>query len=249
MTLVGQSAGNYQFLPGGGTLPFCGGVVADAGYEIVHAVLRRPIPWREGFGLIERHLAALGRPRAALCAVELRVGKPYTREQFFAPDGFNGQYGALLREWGLVVDGLGATARTNIAVDVAPLAEQVLFAFSYTVPAPDAPPTFVISGAPEAPAVRPGETSPEALQEKTRDIVTTLSQRMESLGMGWDQVTAVGLYTVHDLFPILRPEVLEKLGLAALNGIQWYCGRPPVETSAIELDLRGVQRELRLGES
>jgi hypothetical protein len=107
----------------------------------------------------------------------------------------------------------------------------------------------VISGAPEAPAVRPGETSPEALQEKTRDIVTTLSQRMESLGMGWDQVTAVGLYTVHDLFPILRPEVLEKLGLAALNGIQWYCGRPPVETSAIELDLRGVQRELRLGES
>ena len=84
MTLVGQSAGSYHFLPGGGALPFCGGVVADSGYEIVHAVLRRPIPWREGFGLIERHLAALGRPRAALCAVELRCGKPYTREQFFA---------------------------------------------------------------------------------------------------------------------------------------------------------------------
>jgi hypothetical protein len=249
MTLVEQAAGNYRFLPGGGTLPFCSGVVADAGHEIVHAVLRRPIPWRDGFALIERHLTALGRPRTALCAVELRVGKPYTREQFFAPEGFNGQYGALLREWGLVVDGLGSTARTNIAVDVAPLPEQVLFAFSYTVPASDAPPTFVVSGAPEAPTVRPGETSPEALGEKTRDIVTTLDQRMASLGVGWEQVTAVGLYTMYDLFPVLRPAVLEKLGLAALNGIQWFHGRPPVETSAIELDLRGVQRELRVGES
>jgi hypothetical protein len=107
----------------------------------------------------------------------------------------------------------------------------------------------VVSGVPEAPAVRPGETSPEALREKTRDIVATLSQRMEGMGVRWDQVTAVGLYTVHDLFPILRAEVLEKLGPAALNGIQWYCGRPPVETSAIELDVRCVQQELRLGES
>jgi hypothetical protein len=227
-------------------LPFCGGVVADTGYEIVHAVLRRPIPWRDGFALIERHLAALGRPRVALCAVELRCGKPYTREQFFAPEGFNGQYGALLREWGLVVDGVGSTARTNIAVDLAPLAEQVVFAFSYTVPAPDAPPTFVVSGVPEAPTVRPGETSVEALREKTVDIVATLDGRLASLGAGWDQATAVGLYTVHDLFPILRAAVLEKMGLASLNGIQWFYGRPPVDTSAIELDVRGVQRECRL---
>jgi hypothetical protein len=247
MALVGQAAGNYHFLPGGGTLPFCGGVIADSGYEIVHTTLNRPVPWREGFRLIEQHLAALGRPRTALCAVELRVGKPYTREQFFDPKGFNGQYGDLLREWGLFVDGTGSTARTNIAVDLQPLPEQVIFAFSYTVPATDAPPTFVVSGVPEAGTVRPGDTSPEALREKMRDIVATVGQRMASLGIRWDQVTASGLYTVHDLFPMLRAEVLEKLGPAALNGIQWFDGRPPVEGSAIELDVRATRIETRLG--
>jgi hypothetical protein len=247
VTLLAQSAGNYHSLPGTGTLPFGGGVVADPGYEIVRVTLRRPIPCWEGFRLIERRLAAVGRPRTALCAVELRCGKPYTREQFFAPDGFNARYGDLLREWGLVVDNVAYTARTNIAVDLYPLAEQVLFAFSYTVSAADAPATFVVSGAPEASTVRPGETSADALQEKTRDIVTTLDQRLVSLGVGWEQVTAVGLYTVHDLFPILRTELLEKLGVASLNGIQWFYGRPPVENSQIEVDLRGIQSEHRLG--
>jgi hypothetical protein len=224
-------------------------VVADSGYEIVHVVLRRPIPWREGFGLIDRHLAALGRPRTALCGVELRAGKPYTREQFFAPDGFNAHYGDLLREWGLVAGNVGSTARTNIAVDVVPLAEQALFAFSYTVPAPDASSTFVVSGAPEASTVCPGETSMGALREKTADIVRTLDSRLASLGAEWGQVTAVGLYTVYNLFPILRTELLVKLGPASLNGIQWFHGRPPVDTSAVEIDLRGVREEIRLGAS
>lgn len=242
MALMGQAEGQYRSLPGTPTLPFCSGVVADPGFEIVHARLRRPLPWRAGFTAIERHLASLGRPRAALCAVELRVGKPYTSEEFFSPTGFNGHYGALLKEWGLV----GATARTNIAVDLVPLPEQVIFAFSYTVPTPDAPPTFIVSGAPEGAAVRSGEVSPEALRAKTADIMATLSNRLASLGVGWEQSTAVGLYTVHDLFPCLRAEVLAKAGAAALNGIEWYEGRPPVVGSEVEIDVRGVRQELRL---
>ncbi|HZS02254.1 MAG TPA: RidA family protein [Chloroflexota bacterium] len=247
MALVGLAAGNYRYLTGSSALPFCGGVIADAGYEIVRATLRRPIPWREGFAAIERHLAGLGRPRTALCAVELRCAKPYTREEFFSKEGFNGQYGERLREWGLVVDGLGATARTNIAVDLVPLAEQVIFAFSYTVPAADAPPTFVVSGVPEAATLRPGDTSPEALREKTRDVMTTLDQRLSGLGASWDQVTAMGLYTIHDLFPALHDEVLAKAGAAALNGIQWYYGQPPVQGGVTEIDVRGIQREMRVG--
>ncbi len=249
MALVEMAAGNYHFLPGGGALPFCGGVIADPGYMIVRARLRRPLPWRDGFGLVERHLAAVGRPRTALCAVELRCGKQYTREQFFDPAGFNGQYGALLREWGLVVDGLGSTARTNIAVDLVPLPEQVMYAFGYTVPAPDVPSTFVVSGSPEASGVRPGETSPEALREKTRDVVATLGGRLETLGVGWDRVTGVGLYSVHDFFPVLRAELLERMGWAALNGVHWLCGQPPVEGPALEIDVRGVRTELEVGNS
>jgi hypothetical protein len=247
MALVAQAAGNYHFLPGGGVLPFCGGVIADPGYEIVHAVLRRPLPWREGFALIERHLTALGRPRTALCAVQLRVGKPYTREEFFSPDGFNGQYGELLRGWGLFAEGSGSTARTNIAVDLVPMPEQVVFAFSYTIPAADAPPTFVVSGVPETLTLRPGETSPDALREKTRDVVRILEERMTSLGVSWEQATAVGLYTVHDLFPVLRAEVVDKLGGAGLNGIHWLLGRPPVDSSVLEIDVRAVQQEIRVG--
>jgi hypothetical protein len=246
VALVELAAGNYRFLAGGGVLPFCGGVIADPGYEIVHATFRRPIAWREGFAAIEQHLAGLGRPRTALCAVELRCGKPYTREDFFSRDGFNGRYGDLLNEWGLVIDGLGATARTNIAVDLVPLPEQVLFAFSYTVPEADAPPTFVVSGVPEATTIRPGDNSPEALREKTHNVVGTLDERLGALGAGWEQLTAMGLYTVLDLFPVLRDEVLAKAGPAGLNGIQWFYGLPPVQGGAIEIDVRSIQREIRV---
>lgn len=248
MALVAQPAGNFQSLAGTGPLPFGGGVVADPGYEIVRAMPRRPLPWQEGFLLIEQQLAAEGRPRTALCAVELRCGKPYTHEQFFDLTGFNGQYGALLRSWGLAADGLAYTARTNIAVAPYPLAEQVLFAFSYTVPAPAAPPTFVVSGAPEGAGVRPGETSTEALREKTADIVAILEKRLTELGVSWEQSTAISLYTVHDLVPVLPAELLARLGSAALHGIQWFAARPPVDNVAIEIDVRGIQREFRVGD-
>jgi hypothetical protein len=67
------------------------------------------------------------------------------------------------------------------------------------------------------------------------------------MGLTWDQVTATGLYTVHDLFPALRAEVLAKEGAAGVNGIQWFYGQPPVVGGAIEIDIRGIRHELRLG--
>ena len=51
-TLREMSAGNYRYLPG--IAPFSSGVVATAGHQIVHATLRAPIPWRDGFALIDR---------------------------------------------------------------------------------------------------------------------------------------------------------------------------------------------------
>ena len=67
---------SYRFLPGGE--PYSSGVVATPGWEVIHVTLQAPVPWRDGFAAIERHLRALGRPRTALCAIELRVPTPLT---------------------------------------------------------------------------------------------------------------------------------------------------------------------------
>ena len=67
---------SYRFLPGGE--PYSSGVVATPGWEMVHATLQAPVPWRQGFAEIERHLRDLGRPRTALGAIELRIPSPLT---------------------------------------------------------------------------------------------------------------------------------------------------------------------------
>jgi hypothetical protein len=241
--LVAQPQGSYRYLPSGGPNPFCSAVVAEPDHEIVHAVLDRPLPWRQGFQLIEAHLKALGRPRQALCSIELRAPEPYTPEGFRA---FNVGYAELLQEWGLFKDGVGSTTRTNVAVDLNPPAEQVLYAFAYTAPAPGARPTFVLSGAPERPELRTGSPSPDVVRAMAADVLTTLDGRLRPLGLTWDTVTELGVYTMHDLWPALRAEVLPRLGLAAVNGVHWYPSRPPVAGTEIELDARSVRQEVRV---
>ena len=61
--LVPCEAGQYRFLPG--IEPYSAGVVAMPGAEIVHATLAAPVPYRDGFALIDRHLGERGRLRAA----------------------------------------------------------------------------------------------------------------------------------------------------------------------------------------
>ncbi len=245
MSLLLQAQGNYRFLPSRATL-YCKGVIADAGYQIVHAVLQVPLPYQEGLALVEQHLAALGRPRAALCGVELRCAVPYTEAGWRAPDGFNARYVALLQSWNLFVDGQNPVARTNVAPTFLPPAEQVLYGFSYTVPAPNAGPTFVLSGAGEDPGVRPGETSHAALQAKTADVLAELDARLTALGVTWDQVTACDVYTAHNLPALLETTVLPRMGSTALHGVHWFLSRPPIDNLEIELDARGVLEEQRL---
>jgi hypothetical protein len=241
--LVVQPRGDYRFLPGTGELPFCQAAIAQPGFEIARAQLARPLPWREGFGLIERHLAGLGRPRQALCAVELRCAEPYTREGFAA---FNVGYAELMDGWGLLLDG-GCTTRTNVAPELHPPSEQVLFAFAYTVPTAQAgPPTFVVAGAPERPHVRPGESSPDALREKTADAVAVLGERLAVLGLGWEAATQVAVYTEHDALAAVRAELLPLMGSAALEGLRWFPSRPPILGLEIEIDVRGLRQETRV---
>lgn len=104
------TAGGYRFLPG--IAPFSSGAVAMPGFEVVHATLRAPMPWRDGFALIDRHLREQSRPRGALCAIELRSPAPFSFGGF---DEFNAGYQALLKDWNLLVDGENPIARTNVA--------------------------------------------------------------------------------------------------------------------------------------
>src|SRR5437763_1804764 len=136
--------GSYRFLPG--ISAFSSGVIAMPGHEIVHATLGTPLPWRDGFALVERHLRAQGRTRTALCGIELRSPKPFTFDGFAK---FNEGYRALLGEWGILVGDDNPIPRTNVAPVFVPPGEPSLYAFAYTVPgATPAPtfPTFVVAG-------------------------------------------------------------------------------------------------------
>lgn len=249
MPLMQHLEGNYRFLPLGTdprittSAPFSGGVIALPGYEIVHAIFQNPLPYQQGFAAAERHLTTQGRGRLALCAVELRCPEPYTVSGFGA---FNQEYRALLTAWGVFVEGQNPIARSNIAPHVNPPAETMLYAFSYTVPTTEEGSTFVVSGAPERADVRPGETSPGALQEKTGSVMLAMQASLTALETDWSAVTALNLYTAHDLHAFLPAEILAAMGLAAAHGIHWYYSRPPVVGLEVEADVRAVRQELRL---
>jgi hypothetical protein len=240
--------GNYHFMPGAAASPYSSGGIADSGYEIVHATLRTPIPIWDGFAAIDRYLSALQRPRAALCALELRCARPYDPAEWLAPDSFNQRYVAKLRDWGLLVGGLIPVARTNVAPILDPPVEQVVYAFSYTIPTADpaAPPTFVVAGSAETPTVRPGERTPDALLAKIADVMATMQTRLTALGARWEDVTAAGLYLDQACDSTLLEAILRPMGPAAASGIHWFYSKPPISDRVVEIDLRGVRTDLRV---
>jgi hypothetical protein len=248
MILTDNPIGNYRFLTG--IAPSSSGVVAMSGYEIRHITLRQPRPYRQGFEWIARHLDTQGRPRQALCAVELRSPRPFTFEGFAE---FNRGYQNILTDWALLVDEQNPVARTNVVPEVYPPDEPVLFAFSYTAPQDDPIdlPTFVVAGAgdladsalsPDA-IVRPGETSVEAMREKVAHVLGSMQARLAGLQVTWPDVTCVDVYTVQLLQPVLVDTILKIMGAAAGRGVNWFYSRPPIVGLEFEMDLRGVRRE------
>lgn len=252
MQLLANPAGNYRFLTG--IAPYSAGVVAAPGYEIVRAVLAHSVPWHAGFARIERHLSGLGRPRAALCGVELRSPAPFSFAGFAA---FNGEYQMRLAEWNLLLDGVNPIARTNVAPAVNLPAEPSLYAFSYTrsIDSPDASRTFIVAGAGDlrdqadlspAAIVRPGATSAEAMAEKAAAVLAVMQARLFGLGMTWADVGGVGVYTVQPLHPLLESTIFSSLHEATNCGIHWHYSRPPIAGLEFEMDLHGVRLTERL---
>lgn len=246
---IDHPTGNYQFMPMAtdprivGGAPFSAGVRALPGYEIVHATFQVPLPYRDGFAAAARHLDAIGRPRTALCAVEVRVPRPLTIDEFAA---FNVDYRAILGEWGVVVDGQIPIARSNVALPGNPSSDILLYGVSYSVPAREPSRSFFISAAPEPATVRPGETTPDALREKTASAMLDIQTRLTALERDWSDVTALGIYTAHDVHTFLEAEIIAAMGPAAIHGVHWYYGAPPIVGIEIEIDIRAINQEHRL---
>jgi hypothetical protein len=241
--------GNYRFLPG--IAPFSSGAIAMPGSQVVHVTLRRAIPWRKGFELIDAHLREQQRPRQALCAIELRIPAPLTASGF---DDFNAGYQALLKEWDLLVDGHNPIARTNVAPVVDPPGEASLHGFAYTAPGGAASPTFVVAGSGETrrsangaiDIVRRGDTTPAAMREKAAYVLGVMRERLHGLGADWPDVTATNIYTAFAIEPFLADTILRGVGPAAGHGVIWHLSRPPIVDIDFEMDMRGVARRLWL---
>lgn len=250
MQLLDHPIGNYRFFTG--IAPYSAGVAAMPGYEIVRVTLHQPLPYRQGFDLIARHLAEWQRPRQALCAIELRLPAPRSFTGFI---DFNRDYRAILADWAILVGDHNPVARTNIAPAFAPPGEPSLYAFSYTVPSTTTSPTFIVAGAGDlndqanlstAAVVRPGESSANALLEKAATVMGVMEERLLGLQMAWGAVTATTVYTVYPVRPLLVSGILRKIGPAAAHGIHWFYSHPPIADLAFEMDLRGIRQEIRL---
>lgn len=245
--LIHASRGHYRFLQG--IAPYSCGVVADEGWEIVHATLRDPRPWQEGFEQVDAYLRTVDRDRHALCGMELRSPVPFTMQGFI---DFNGEYCAILKAWDLYVEQVNPIARTNVAPIIDGPEGVVLHAFSYTVPAPaQCEPTCVVAGAGELvegtldddAIVKRGRTDPEALRAKTEFVLDVMTQRLQGLGIAWDAVTAVDVYTAHPTDPLLRDLLWNRIGTARRHAIRLHLTRPPVIDIEFEMDVRSVAHE------
>ena len=235
--------GNYRYVKA--VFQYSGGVAAEPGYEIERARFFKPLPVAEAYAAVEAHLKAIGRPTTAFAQCELRSPEPFTDQGFY---DFNKVYVQTLARWGIYKDGdplMNPVARTNVCPMYDKPASPSMYAFSYTVPAPNAKRgTFVLAGGGDAKEsgpsyrdriVRLGDTSPEGLREKMSFVIGEMERRMKLLGFGWKDA----------IVGHLVGELLAARG-AASGGIVWNYTRPPVVDLEYEMDVRGAAREIVL---
>ena len=250
MELQTHDNGRYAYLPA--IAPYSSGVVATEGHELVWATLRRPMGLAGGI----RHAAEVACEEAgaadAVCAFALRNTATLTLEDFAA---FNVRYRELLDHNGILAVGAeNPVARTNVVPVVAQPAETVVYGFGFSRPTANADArTFIAAGAAEIrnqelsedAIVRPGDTSPAGLAAKAAEVLDEMEQRMAGLGASWEEVTAVDVYTQHDVVG-LKDQLLERLQAGAIHGLRWFPSTPPIAGLDFEMDVRGVRSEIVL---
>ena len=251
-----MSAAVPVFAPGGyryikAVFQYSGGIAAEPGYEIERARFMRPLRLGDAYAAVEAHLKAIGRPSTAFAQCELRSPAPFSDQGFY---DFNRVYVQTLERWGIFKDDVNPVARTNVCPMYDAPSEPMMYAFSYTVPAPQAKRgTFVVAGGGEAREggvsyrdriVRLGDTSPEGLQEKVSFVIAEMERRLGLLGFGWKDAVTTQAYTVQNVGHLVGPELARRGAMA--GGLVWYYVRPPVEGLEYEMDVRGAARELVL---
>jgi len=237
--------GGYEFIPG--VFQYSGGVAALPGFAIERVRFAEPVAMGEGFDRIAEYLRERGRPLKAFCACELRSPAPFTEAGFRA---FNESYAGVLAQWGIFDGRTNPVARANVCPEYDKPPEPGFHAFSFTVQAADAAPSFVISGSGEVPEgkagyrdhiVARGDVSVTGMRRKVQWVLREMERRMAFFGAGWGDTTAVQVYSVHDIHPFLAEEFAPRGALR--NGLTWHMNRPPVEALDFEMDCRRVHRE------
>lgn len=244
-SLIDNAAGGYRFLPAGPV--FNAGAIAMAGYEIVHVLFHPWMPLDRAWSAIEAALRDAGRPRQALCGMELRIARQLSFEGFRS---FNAPYIDQLRKWGLIFGEYSAVSRTNVAPFLDAPAVPSVHAFSYAAASEQSGTTFCVSGTadidPRGRIVAQGDVSREGMKKKLEYVIGVITERLGKLGLSWADSTHTDLCVTRDIGDLLETVVVPGLHGAAARGLRVHFARPPILDSEVELETRGVRRELVL---
>ena len=241
-------SGGYRYIPH--AFQYSGGAAALDGFQIERVTFHTPVPLAAGFAFIERYLTEQGVPLAGFCACELRSPGQFTDAGFIE---FNRHYCGTLERWGVMTGDDNPVARSNVIPEVDPPAEPSFYAFCFARAVPGASGSFVIAGSGEADdspspyrerMVRYGDTSADGMREKGIFVLGRMEQRMARFGATWSNTTDSQVYTVFDLHPFLRDEIVRRG--AARQGLIWHFARPPVQGLEYEMDCRSVPVERRV---
>ena len=245
MSTIAFEPGGYRFIKG--VFQYSAGVAAMPGHRLVRVRFHNPVPLSEGFRRIEDIIKKAGRPLTSFAACELRSPAPFTEAGF---KSFNEIYVGTLSRWGIFDGAVNPVARSNVCPQIDPPAEPSFYAFTYSEPADNSMPSFVVAGSGEAQeghatykerTIRFGDVSPDGMREKARWVLSEMERRMAALGFAWKDTTGTQLYTVHDIFPFLADEIVRRG--AARPGLICHFNRPPVEGLEYEMDCRGIALE------
>lgn len=245
--LVDNPKGGFRFRKGSNQFS-SGGTLAMNGYEVVHVTFGTAPPVGKAFEVIDGYLKQQGRPPQALCGVELRSPHPFTFAEF---GNLNHDYMEMIAKRDLMVGGSNPVARVNVAPELDPPRELAMYGFSYTAAQQPSRPTFLLAASdldgpyPQGIVAR-GDVSPKGLRQKLVQVLGSLDNNLRELGVDWSGATAVALYTVHDVFPLMRELLLPRIGAGKNFGIRWYFCRPPIEEIELEIQVRGCARELMI---